>query len=112
MNKIISTDDIDRVEMYIDASFGSHEDDEGHSALVTMVGSLPQLFSNIPNTRSVPRTRQRLIGINNSTESELVALFNLFIVGCRFYVYLQCLGVPLKIPIILQHNKSIDYIFI
>ena len=61
MNKIISTDDIDRVEMYIDASFGSHEDDAGHSALVTMVGT---------TTAALLKYSKHKIGTKNSTETD------------------------------------------
>jgi len=38
--KVISTDEIKRVEIFIDASFASHHDGAGHSAIVTLVGTI------------------------------------------------------------------------
>jgi len=77
--KVISTDVIKRVEMFIDASFASHHDGARHFAMVTLVGT---------------------------TEAELVALSDLYFVGLWLHSFLRSLGAPLEKPIIYQDNKS------
>jgi len=66
-----STDEIKRVEMFIDASFASHHDGAGHSALVTLVGT----------TATILRSSKQKIRTKNSPETELVALSDLYFVG-------------------------------
>jgi len=94
--KVISTDEIKRVEMFIDASFASHYDGAGHSAMVTLVGT----------TATILRSSKQKIGPKNSTEAELVALSDLYFVGLWLHSFLQSLGVPLEKPITYQDNKS------
>ena len=61
---MISTDEIKRVEMFIDESFASSEDGAGHSAFVTFVGTAATIL----------KSSKQKIGTKNSTEAELVAL--------------------------------------
>ena len=82
--------------MYIDASFSTHEDGAGHSALVTMVGS----------TAAICKSSKQKLGTRNSTESELVALSDLYIVGLWIHEFLHSLGLSLEKPVIYQDNKS------
>jgi len=82
--------------MFIDASFASHHDGAGHSAMVTFVGT----------TATILRSSKQKIGTKNSTEAELVALSDLYFIGLWLHSFLQSLGVPLEKPIIYQDNKS------
>ena len=82
--------------MYIDASFSSHPGGAGHSAMVTFVGT----------TATILRSSKQKIGTKSSTEAELVALFDLYLVGLWLHAFLKSLGVALKTPIIYQDNKS------
>ena len=82
--------------MFIDASFSSHPDGAGHSAIVTFVGS----------TATILKSTKQKIGTKNSTEAELVALSDLYLVGLWMHAFLESLGVTLKTPIIYQDNKS------
>jgi len=94
--KVISINKIERVEMFIDASFASHEDGAGHSALVTFVGT----------TAPILKSSKQKIGTRNSTEAELVALSNLYLVELWLHAFLKSLGIALKTPVIYQDNKS------
>jgi len=94
--KVISATEIERVEMFIDASFSSHPDGAGHSALVAFVGT----------TATILKSSKQKIGTKNSTEAELVALSDLYLVGIWLHEFLGSLGVSLKTPIIYQDNKS------
>ena len=82
--------------MYIDASFSSHPGGAGHSAMVTFVGT----------TATILRSSKQKIGTKSSTEAELVALSDLYLVGLWLHAFLKSLGVALKTPIIYQDNKS------
>jgi len=99
--KVISINMIERVEMIIDASFASHDDGAGHYALVTFVGT----------TATILKSPKQKIGTKNSTEAELVALSDLYLVGLWLHSFLQSLGVPLEKPIIYQEivNKIKAY---
>ena len=94
--KVITTTKIERVEMYIDASFSSHTDGAGHSALVTFVGT----------TATILKSSKQKMGTKNSTEAELVALSDLYLIGLWLHEFLESLGVVLKKPVIYQDNKS------
>jgi len=84
--------------MFIDASFASHHDGAGHSAMVTFVGT----------TATILRSSKQKIGTENSTEAELVALSDLYFVGLWLHRFLQSLGVPLEKPIILP-GQQVNY---
>jgi len=93
--KVISIDEIKRVEMFIDASFASHHDGAGHSAMVTFVRT----------TATILRSSKQKIG-TKKTEAELVTLSDLYFVGLWLHSFLQSFGVPLEKPIIYLDNKS------
>ena len=82
--------------MYIDAVFSSHTDGAGHSAIVTFVGT----------TATILKSTKEKIGTKNSTEAELVALSDLYLVGLWSHEFLKSLGVVLEMPVIYQDNKS------
>ena len=64
------------------------------------------MVTSVGTTAAILKSSKQKIGTKNSTEAELVALSDLYLVGLWLHAFLESLGATLKTPIIYQDNKS------